>query len=189
MNILSVYAHHEPSSLTAALKNISASVLTSQGHELLESDLYGSGFSAKAEKFDFVTSSGGHFNYMLEQRHAAQEGMMFAPDIRQEIDKIRAADIIIFHTPIWWFSVPALLKGWFDRVLAMGVAWDGGKIYEKGLLRGKSAMVCAVAGGAELQGRWKASSNYDSNIAPDTARHACDFVALMSLNRSLFTMH
>lgn len=147
MKILSVYAHHEPSSLTAALKNVAASVLTAQGHELLESDLYGSGFSAKAEKFDFVTSSGGHFNYMLEQRHAAQAGMMFAPDIRQEIDKVRAADIIIFHTPIWWFSVPALLKGWFDRVLAMGVTWDGGKIYEKGLLRGKSAMVCAVAGG------------------------------------------
>ena len=49
-----------------------------------------------------------------------------------EIEKLAQADIILFHTPIWWFSVPAILKGWFDRVLAMGVAWDGGKIYEKG---------------------------------------------------------
>jgi len=147
MNILSVYAHHEPSSLTSALKNVATSTLLSQGHQLIETDLYGSGFSPKAEKYDFVTSSGGHFNYMLEQRHAAQSGMAFAPDIADEIGKLLAADVIIFHTPIWWFSVPAVLKGWFDRVLAMGVAWDGGKIYENGLLRGKSVMLCAVAGG------------------------------------------
>lgn len=146
MNILSVYAHHEPSSLTSALKNVAASVLIGQGHQLLESDLYASGFSPKAEKYDFVTTSGQHFNYMLEQRHAAEQGMQFSPDIKQEIDKILAADIIVFHTPIWWFGVPAVLKGWFDRVLAMGVAWDGGKYYDKGLLRGKSAMLCAVAG-------------------------------------------
>lgn len=147
MNILSIYAHHEPSSLTSALKNVAVSTLTSQGHQLFETDLYGSGFSPKAEKYDFATSSGGHFNYMLEQRHAAQGGMTFAPDIADEIGKMLAADVIIFHTPIWWFSVPAVLKGWFDRVLAMGVAWDGGKIYDQGLLRGKSAMLCVVAGG------------------------------------------
>jgi len=163
MNILSVYAHHEPSSLTAALKNVATSTLTKQGHQLYESDLYASGFSPKAEKFDFVTSSGGHFNYMLEQRHAAQQGMTFAPDISDEIGKLLASDIIIFHTPIWWFSVPAVLKGWFDRVLAMGVAWDGGKIYENGLLRGKSAMLCAVAGGPkeyyQVNGRHQATMN------------------------------
>ncbi len=149
MNILSVYAHHEPSSLTSALKNVASSVILSQGHELLESDLYGSGFAPKAEKYDFETTTGGHFNYMLEQRHAAGQDLAFAPDIKQELQKLQSADIIIFHTPIWWFSVPAVLKGWFDRVLAMGVAWDGGKIYENGLLKGKSAMLCAVAGGPQ----------------------------------------
>lgn len=149
MKILSVYAHHEPTSYTAALKNVAASVLTSQGHEYFESDLYGSGFEAKAEKFDFITSTGGHFNYMLNQRYAAEASMSFAADIKQEIQKIKAADIIIFHTPIWWLSVPAILKGWFDRVLAMGVAWNGGQIYEKGLLRGKSVMMCVVAGGPQ----------------------------------------
>ena len=149
MNILSVYAHHEATSLTSALKNTTISVLMRQGHTVLESDLYGSGFAPKAEKFDFVTTTGGHFNYMLEQRHAAQNNMAFAPDIVAEIEKLAQADIVIFHTPMWWFSVPAVLKGWFDRVLAMGVAWDGGRIYENGLLRGKQAMLCVVAGGPE----------------------------------------
>lgn len=149
MNILSVYAHHEPASLTGALKNVTLSVLASQGHQILESDLYASGFAPKAEKFDFTTTSGAHFNYMLEQRNAAHQGMLFAPDIAEEIHKLLVSDVIIIHTPIWWFSVPAVLKGWFDRVLAMGVAWDGGKIYEHGMLKGKQVMLSAVAGGPQ----------------------------------------
>jgi NAD(P)H dehydrogenase (quinone) len=149
MTILSVYAHHEPTSLTSSLKNITFSVLTHQGHTVLESDLYGSGFSPIAEKYDFTTTSGGHFNYMLEQRHAAQENMSFAPDIVSELEKLAQADLVIFHFPLWWMSVPAVLKGWFDRVLAMGVAWDGGKIYETGLMRGKKAMLCVTVGGPE----------------------------------------
>ena len=147
MNILSIYVHHEPSSFTAALKNTATSLLLSQGHNLVESDLYGSGFSVKAEKYDFNVMSGTHFNYMLEQRFAAAKDMAFAADITAEIEKLMAAELIIIHTPIWWLSVPAALKGWFDRVLAMGVAWDGGRIYENGLLRGKKVMLCAVAGG------------------------------------------
>lgn len=161
MTVLSVYAHHEASSLTSALKNITLSVLSHQGHKVLETDLYGSGFAPKAEKFDFTTTRGGHFNYMLEQKHAAQANMGFAPDIVGELEKLAQADVVVFHTPLWWFSVPAVLKGWFDRVLAMGVAWDGGKIYENGLLRGKRAMLCVVAGGPEeyyrVDGKHKAT--------------------------------
>lgn len=161
MNILSVYAHHEPSSLTASLKNSAAINLTSQGHTIVESDLYGSGFAAKAEKYDFTTVPAGHFNYMLAQHHAKANNMSFAPDIVGEMEKLAQADIVIFHTPLWWQGVPAILKGWFDRVLAMGVAWDGGKIYEKGLLRGKQAMLCVTAGGPEefyqVDGKHKAN--------------------------------
>ncbi len=147
MNVLIVYAHHEPSSFTAALKNLATEALSAQGYQVLVSDLYGQGFSAEAQKWDFVTTTGRHFNYMFEQKHAANLDMAFSPDILGEIQKLRGADLVLFVTPIWWFSVPAVMKGWFDRVLAMGVAWDGGKIYENGLLRGKQAMVIASAGG------------------------------------------
>lgn len=147
MNVLIVYAHHEPSSFTAALKNLATEALSSQGHQVLVSDLYGQGFSGEAQKWDFVTTTGRHFNYMFEQKHAANLDMAFSPDILGEIQKLRGADLVLFVTPIWWFSVPAIMKGWFDRVLAMGVAWDGGKIYENGLMRGKQAMLIASAGG------------------------------------------
>ncbi len=149
MNVLIIYAHHEPSSFTSAMKNLATEILSRQGHQIAMSDLYGQGFSAVAQKWDFVTTTGKHFNYMLEQKHAANLDLAFSPDILAEIEKIRAAELILIVTPIWWFSVPAILKGWFDRVLAMGVTWDGGKIYENGLLRGKQAMIIASAGGPD----------------------------------------
>jgi NAD(P)H dehydrogenase (quinone) len=123
VNILIVYAHHEPSSFTTAMKNVALQTLEAQKHTVTVSDLYAQGFSAVAQKWDFVTTSGGHFNYMLEQKHAANLEMSFSPDILGEIQKLKAADIVLFITPIWWMNVPAILKGWFDRVLAMGVAW------------------------------------------------------------------
>ena len=146
MNIFIVYAHHEPTSFTAAMKNIAVQTMESQGHSVTVSDLYGQGFSAVAQKWDFVTTSGGHFNYMLEQKHSAKLQNSFSPDILGEMQKLAAAEVLLIITPLWWSSVPAILKGWFDRVLAMGVAWDTGKFYENGLLRGKQALVAAAAG-------------------------------------------
>jgi NAD(P)H dehydrogenase (quinone) len=163
MNVLVVYAHQEPGSFTSAMKNSAIETLTRQGHNVVLSDLYGQGFTAIAQKWDFVTSSGKHFNYMLEQKHATNLDYAFSPDIVAEIEKIQQANLILFIFPIWWFSVPAILKGWFDRVLAMGVTWDGGRIYENGLLRGKQAMLIASAGGPpeyyKKEGKHKASVN------------------------------
>ncbi len=129
------------------MKNLAVQILSSQGHTVSVSDLYGQGFSAVAQKWDFITTSGGHFNYMLEQKHAAKLDLAFSPDIIAEIQKVKEADLTLFVSPIWWFNVPAILKGWFDRVLAMGVTWDGGKIYENGLMRGKQAMLIVNGGG------------------------------------------
>ncbi|HET9850376.1 MAG TPA: NAD(P)H-dependent oxidoreductase [Candidatus Saccharimonadales bacterium] len=147
MNILIVYAHDEPASFTAAMKNKAMEVLSRQGHTVVLSDLYTQGFSPSAQKWDFVSTRGGHFNYMLEQKHAAGLDLAFSPDILGEIEKIKAAELVLFIFPIWWLSCPAILKGWYDRVLAMGVAWDSGKIFEAGLMRGKSSMIIAAAGG------------------------------------------
>lgn len=161
MNVLIVYAHHEPSSFTAAMKNVALQTIESGGHTATVSDLYGQGFSAVAQKWDFVTTSGNHFNYMYEQKHAVNLDMSFSPDIKGEIQKIAAADVLLIITPIWWFSVPAILKGYFDRVLAMGTAWDSGRIYENGLYRGKQALLVASSGHPEdyykVNGRHRAT--------------------------------
>lgn len=163
MNILIVYAHHEPSSFTAAMKNVAIQTLEAAGNTIVVSDLYGQGFSAVAQKWDFVTTTGNHFNYMFEQKHAANLEMAFSPDVNGEIQKIANCDIMLIITPIWWLSVPAILKGYFDRILAMGTAWDSGRIYENGLYRGRQAMIIASAGHPEEyykpSGRHKATVN------------------------------
>jgi NAD(P)H dehydrogenase (quinone) len=145
------------------MKNVALQSLEGPGNTVMVSDLYAQGFQAVAQKWDFVTTSGGHFNYMLEQKHAANLEMSFSPDILGEIQKLKAADVVLFITPIWWMNVPAILKGWFDRVLAMGVAWDKDKVYENGLLRGKQAMLIACTGQPEAyyepDGRHRATPN------------------------------
>jgi NAD(P)H dehydrogenase (quinone) len=162
LNVLIVYAHHEPTSFTAAMKNVAVQVLENYGHSVTVSDLYAQGFSAVAQKWDFVTTSGGHFNYMNEQKHAAKLQMSFSPDILGEIQKLQAADTVLFIAPMWWFSVPAIMKGWFDRVLAMGVAWDAGRFYENGLMRGKQAML--ATSGAHPAEYFRVNDRHQANV-------------------------
>ncbi|MDQ3093763.1 MAG: NAD(P)H-dependent oxidoreductase [bacterium] len=146
MRILSVYAHEDARSLTAALRNTAEQVLVRAGHQVVTSDLYGLGFQPVAQKWDFSTLSGGHYNYMFEQQAASRAGGKFAPDVLAEINKLHEADMVLFHFPLWWGGPPAILKGWFDRILAMGFAWDGEHIFENGKLRGKRAF-CVVTTG------------------------------------------
>ena len=147
MKVLIVYAHHEPKSFTASLKNLAMETLTAQGHEVKVSDLYAMKFKSIADRDDFTElDDPSYMNYLLQEKLASAKHT-FAPDIVAEQEKVTWADFIIFHFPIWWFSAPAILKGWFDRVMAAGFAWDFGKIYAQGLLRGKKAMVAITTGG------------------------------------------
>jgi NAD(P)H dehydrogenase (quinone) len=59
---------------------------------------------------------------MDEQLHAA-DGRTFAPDLARHVELFTAADLLVLVSPMWWFSVPAMLKGWIDRVFANGVAY------------------------------------------------------------------
>ncbi len=147
MNALVVYAHQEPTSLTASLKNVTLKLLTAAGHNVIETDLYGLGFHPAAELFDFNVKSEEHFNYLTEQKYASMHNMAFSPDITSEMEKLKNAEMVVFHFPVWWSAPPAILKGWLDRVLAMGFAWDGhGRIYQNGLMKGKRALVVTTAG-------------------------------------------
>ena len=58
-----------------------------------------------------------------------------------EIDRLFAADLLILQFPMWWFSVPAILKGWIDRVFAFGVTYDFGRTWDKGVMCGRRAML------------------------------------------------
>ncbi len=147
MNVLMVYAHEDPTSFGAAMHNRALSFLEKNGHHVVVSDLYASGFHAVAAKWDFVVSGGAHQNYMLEQKRAStSDDAGFAEDIKTEIAKVRTADLLIIEFPLWWSAMPAMMKGWFDKVFAMGIAWDGEHRYSSGLLRGKQVLVMTDVG-------------------------------------------
>jgi NAD(P)H dehydrogenase (quinone) len=76
---------------------------------------------------------------------AAHDG--FAADLRAEQEKLLAADLLIFQFPLWWFGLPAILKGWVDRVLAMGKLYGGGRWYDRGVLAGRRAFCALTTGG------------------------------------------
>ncbi|HVY86843.1 MAG TPA: NAD(P)H-dependent oxidoreductase [Caulobacterales bacterium] len=78
---------------------------------------------------------------LATRRHA------FAPDIAREQARVAAADALILQFPLWWGSAPALLKGWFERVLAYGFGYVDGRRFETGLFKGRRAMISVTTGG------------------------------------------
>jgi NAD(P)H dehydrogenase (quinone) len=82
----------------------------------------------------------------MEEMHATETGG-FAPEIEAEIRKIESCDLMIWQFPLWWFGLPGMLKGWVDRVFAMGRTYGGNRIYDGGVLRGKRALLSLTTGG------------------------------------------
>lgn len=151
MNVFMVYAHQDPESFGSAMHNRALSFFEKRGDTVVVSDLYGAGFNAVAAKWDFKISGGLHQNYMLEQKRSSQRDneSSFAEDIKQEVERLRKADLLVVEFPLWWSAPPAIMKGWFDKVFALGVVWDGDHRYGSGLLRGKNAVVITGAGDPE----------------------------------------
>lgn len=148
MNILYVYAHPEPKSFNGALKDTAVVALAQKGHTVRVSNLYALKFKAVLDHHDFrIREDTGTFHPALEQIHGITTGSL-APDIQEEIEKIKWADLLIFQFPVWWSYMPAILKGWIDRVFVQGFVVDiaSGAVYDRGLLGGKKAMIIATCG-------------------------------------------
>ena len=144
---LLVHCHSEADSFVTAMRDTIASALAETGWRVNHSDLYAMGFNPVLSPADFgQRSAADHLTYALEQRHGYQTRSL-APDILSEIDKIQAADLVVFTFPLFWFSVPALLKGWIDRVFLSGLFYSGKRIYDQGGMTGKRALAAFSLGG------------------------------------------
>lgn len=149
MNVLIVHAHPEPQSFTAALRDQAVATLQGQGHQVQVSDLYAMHWNPLASAADFTQRDNpDYLVYALEQRLGVKSQNL-AADIQQELDKLLWADLLILNFPLYWFSVPAILKGWIDRVLVSGVCYGGKRFYDQGGLAGKRALVTVTLGGRE----------------------------------------
>ncbi|AKS31527.1 NAD(P)H-dependent oxidoreductase [Mycolicibacterium goodii] len=152
MNVFWITAHPEPRSLNGFLKREGQKALRSRGHRVVESDLYAMGWNPVVDAASYGHDPAERLHVATAAKSAHAKGTVSA-DIRAEQEKLNAADTIVLQFPMWWFGMPALLKGWFDRVWHQGYAYgkrgpDGEWIgYGDGFLAGKRAMVVVTMGG------------------------------------------
>lgn len=105
----------------------------SRGHEIRVRDLYAMGFDPVLKVSDFEALSKG----------------TAAPDVKEEQDHIRWADVLTVVSPVWWFSLPSILKGYIDRVFSYGFAYAVNENGLTGLLAGKKVFIFNTTGGPE----------------------------------------
>lgn len=106
---LVVYAHPEPSSYCAQLRDAAIRGLVAGGHDVDVVDLY-------ADRFDARLSTA--------ERRAYEKGSpILDPRVRSYADLVVRAETLVFVYPTWWWGLPAVLKGWLERVLVPGVGF------------------------------------------------------------------
>jgi NAD(P)H dehydrogenase (quinone) len=141
MKVLVVFAHPEQSSFNGRMRDAAVETLTAAGHEVTVADLYRESFAAAAGPHDVTGRRDPQkFDLGHEQFHAS-EHHLFASDVQRQIDRLLAADLLILQFPLWWYSVPGILKGWIDRSFAYGSIYGPGRTWDNGVMRGKRAML------------------------------------------------
>jgi NAD(P)H dehydrogenase (quinone) len=149
MKIFIVHAHPEPQSFCSAMKDAAVETFQNLGHEVQVSDLHQMKWNPVASGDDFeIRSQSDYLVYALEQRESYKSGQL-SSDIQAEIEKLKWCDLLIFNFPMYWFSVPAIMKGWIDRVFVSGLCYGGKRFYDQGGLKGKKGLLAFTLGGRE----------------------------------------
>lgn len=134
VKVLVVHAHPVPESFGSALHRAVLAALRGAGHEVRDLDLY-------AEAFAPVLDA--------EERRAYDTPGGNEAEVRAHVDALRWADALVLVFPTWWYGLPAILKGWFDRVWLPGVAFhipEGGGMIRPGLPNLRKLGVVTTAG-------------------------------------------
>ncbi|MFI0471929.1 NAD(P)H-dependent oxidoreductase [Halomonas sp. HMF6819] len=145
MNVLIVLAHPETRSFNAALMKTAVARLESAGHAVAVSDLYAEGFDPVERASHYVDIDDGVFKLLDAQRDHAKRQTL-PEEVARELDRLEWADLVIFQFPLWWHAQPAILKGWFDRVMVYGGRYSSRMRYDNGYFKGKRALLSVTAG-------------------------------------------
>lgn len=131
MKHLVVVAHPREESFNRQVSRNYVAALKARGHDVVLRDLYTMNFQPVASAKDLVAMKTG----------------VIAPDVKVEMDHISWCEVLTFIHPIWWIDRPAILKGWIDRVFALGFAYGyGGPTGARGGLHGRKAVVITSSG-------------------------------------------
>jgi NAD(P)H dehydrogenase (quinone) len=132
MRILIVYAHPNPASFCHAILRTIESELSAMGHDIRVKDLYAEGFNPVLSAAELGALNDGR-----------------VPEaIAREQESLRWAEGLVLVYPLWWFDRPAILKGWFDKVLTNGFAFEYTAEGARGLLPQHKALIVVTVGGS-----------------------------------------
>jgi len=150
MNVLIVLAHPERKSFNGSLADVALKQLVGEGHTVEIDDLYAERFDPveRAEHYPHKIEDAYYF-YPLNEQRAHHEQNALSQDVQRELARLEWADLVIFQYPLWWHGQPAILKGWFDRVLVYGGRYTSRMRYDRGYYRGKQAMLSVTTGSPE----------------------------------------
>ncbi|MEU0602383.1 NAD(P)H-dependent oxidoreductase [Streptomyces sp. NPDC006393] len=144
---LIVHAHPEPHSFSTAQMTTAARTLREAGYRVDVLDLYAEGWAPVLDRQEFAPVD-GHFKPQAEQMRAVRDGSLDTT-VGEHLDRLLAADLLVLSFPMWWFSLPAILKGWIDRVFVMGGVFGGDHgLFDDAALAGKRAMLLLTTGGS-----------------------------------------
>ena len=133
MKVVVIYAHPNPMSFNSAIMTVVKEELEKKSAEVKVKDLYAMNWNPVLGTKDF---EGYHKGILPE-------------DIKAEQADISWADAVIMICPVWWYSVPAILKGYIDRVFSIGFAYEYTATGPRGMLTGKKALVITTSGADE----------------------------------------
>ena len=150
-NALWIYAHPASRSLNADLYEAGTKALA-ETHHVTTSDLYEQDWDPRLSHHDIAGTQDTGQTFGERTREAYLAGDLPA-DVREEQRKLTEADLLVLQFPLWWYGMPAILKGWFDRVFVNGFAFgvkdpETGRTlkYGEGGLAGRRALVITTAG-------------------------------------------
>lgn len=143
---LIVFAHPNLKSYCGALRDTSIQQFNRIGVNVMQSDLYQMNFNPVLTFGSYNPAGTSNVN-INEQVKQAIVNNNIDTVLQAEIDKVKAADYLIFIAPTWWGTFPAIMKGWLERVLAPGVAADlPHNMYKKAYFLGKKSMIVTTTG-------------------------------------------
>ena len=144
-----VLAHPEAKSFNAQLSATSERVLRAAGWQTTLSDLYALDFDAREGAHHYRFRKDAEvFHAQTEQRFNADNGTTPA-DVTSEVQHLLDCDLLVVHFPLWWFGMPAILKGWMDRVFVYGRIYQSTRRYDTGICSGKKMIACVTTGASE----------------------------------------
>src|ERR1700759_3911857 len=111
MRVLVIYCHPDQNSFASSLHAAVKESLTAAGHFVTDLDLYGEGFRPVLN---------------LEEKIEYSDSPHYVRSVEKYARQLAEAQALVAVYPTWWYGLPAMLKGYFDRVWAPGIAFDLG---------------------------------------------------------------